>query len=856
MESYDGDVMEPRVKRKGSMLKKTFKAIGKVKPKFKKNKNLNHNMELLNSCGSLDFDLSAGEDDDDSSSSLENGDEEVDGDGDVSSDENEDGNELEKSSEREHPRDDKEDITSTNTNTEHEATRVVTPMNHRSGSSADESDDTPPSSPETPPSRRASRLAQPSMMNIVAQLDANDVTSEILENNEKTKTPKRSSTRSSRKSGSGKKSGGSRSPVPPTGTPKSRSRKPGQAPAASFHHPENSSSPGPRSPRKEPASPKMEMSSCSPRASHSELKLSTKSLIQDLPLHLPNCIPEEGEDDDDDDDDDDDNNNKDDEGNGESLKRLSVAFGDDSAMGGYFAKLQEIKHKDPAKPHSFSTPMEQSPSVSKPGSARELGKGKDDNKGSRSFKPSKNIKKLLGLKRAESTHEKSTASKKGGNIVPESKDEAAKLMLEFSTMLSSKKVSVDNGDRPMKAHTTRPTRTFVFDETDDESTSSEFPEIPSEKRTSLSDIRRMMDTSKEGPQALTKHQSSSRKSSHHDSRSTKIPRDGLNRRLSIEKPNVDVDKNKSSQAVQKTEKGGQSPTDVTDFPTNPQATGIDENDKPTNNPSPAKTSTDEKLLSPRSSRKHRIRTTKKIISDDSGGNKKSTSTTGESSTKNVAKELEELLDIRQTPSASQAKPRQRGTSSSPTNDDVGENGEETEASSKKENSSSRGAARSRKTHCRQGDKRQATGTQSRSEGRAPDVIEDASQAVNKRTETVESGNLAKDSDYSSPRRRSRKVDLKGRASPEMKQHRAPRASDRKMSPDRLVCTISVGLPSVPRGPRLVACKNIQNKVLPSRRRRVGVVHHWQNPLKRASFRTYSQTTVSTVCQQMAAARCL
>ena len=55
------DGVEDRVAptRRKSMLKKTMKAIGKVKPKFKKSKNKNLQMELMNSCSSFDdFDLS------------------------------------------------------------------------------------------------------------------------------------------------------------------------------------------------------------------------------------------------------------------------------------------------------------------------------------------------------------------------------------------------------------------------------------------------------------------------------------------------------------------------------------------------------------------------------------------------------------------------------------------------------------------------------------------------------------------------------------------------------------------------------------------------------------------------------
>jgi hypothetical protein len=736
----DGDaIMEQPIKQRKSMLKKTFKAIGKVKPKFKKNKNksLSHNMELMNSCGSFDFELTAED--------LE--DEDVDDD-DFSGDDEDEDAELEESAPNKSdildPPDHQEDATNNS-----EGPRVATPLN-RSDSADDDEEIT--CSPQSPPSKETSKLKE----------EKNNITPRAPETSgqDNMKSTRRSS-RKSRKNGSEKKSG-SRSTIPP-GTPNSGSRVSGQALA---------------SPSQKNVSPSRGKESVSPtetsgtKSGHSEERAIPRFLIQGPPLHLPNCIREEREDDDDED-------------NDESLNRLSKAFGDNSAMGGYFAKLQEIKHKDPAKPHSYSSrPAEQKIAVAKPSSERDLGKTKEE-KGSRHFKPKKNIKKLLGLKRTQSTHEKSTAPRKEDTTIPKSKDEAAALMLEFSTMLSANKV--DGGDRPMKAHSARPTRTFVFDETDgdgDSSISQEFPDIPTEKRTSLSDIRRMMDSSKgaaqSGPSQITRHHSSQRPT-HDDSRSTKTPRE-LHRKASTEKPATGMEETKSL-ILKKTEKDSESPSSVADVPMNSQATPIEEI-KQAPSPPPA---TDEKLLSPRS-RRHRSRNMKKVPSDSSEVVKKESSSIGKCPM-TVTEELEELLESKQTSLESSGRSRRSASTAKSADETVHDNGEATETAPKKENASSQGASRSRKGQRRPGSKRESVNPQSQTASSS--AQEGADQAV-QNSDTGGDGSLAKDRTT----RRSRKPDLKGRASPEMKNHRSPKSNkeDRQKHDARSASTSNIGRP--------------------------------------------------------------
>jgi hypothetical protein len=221
--------------------------------------------------------------------------------------------------------------------------------------------------------------------------------------------------------------------------------------------------------------------------------------------------------------------------NEESLLRCSEAFSNDSALGGYFTKLQDLKQKEPQKPESWNAPKDKSSNLSgnhdpiglvlssgdadislpsnlnielgkgskKPNSAKNSIDGEGDEAQNKKehggFKTPKRIKKLFNLSKSPSKDSsKNTPKEKNkestktlSDAGDTSKDEAVILMEEWSNILSPM-----NRESPKKSQ--QPQRTRNLDDVNDpkDPPSEEFPEIPTEKKTSLSDIRRMMDACK------------------------------------------------------------------------------------------------------------------------------------------------------------------------------------------------------------------------------------------------------------------------------------------------------------------------------------------------------------------------
>ncbi len=401
--------------RRKSMLTKTFRAIGKVKP-FKKKKC--PQMELMNSCASFDFEAESSDADDDDCFENEDDDiekvqEEEETEPEAVTGKNAQVDEL-------YSRDDKAE----DDEVIHDMIRTITPT---------ESEDVPSSAESTPQSRQHCEVSS-----------ENEV----------------STLRTSRRAGNKRsaKASHSRSPVPRQHS-NSKSRKSGHLTRA----------PDPKVVLDARSSPKLVDSPVveSTSVCHNE----------DQSLRIVDDVNEHSD---------------------EPLRRCSKAFADDIAMGGYFARIQDKKNKDTGKSQSWKASADHSTSTLKQTSAHNLSSPIED-KRRRTFIPSRNIKKLFGLKKADIEDNenipKSPKSPKRRSE-PSSKDEAAKLMLELSTMLSANK-KIDRDERPMRSHTSRPSRTFVFDEADDDGSTQNFPEIPAAKKTSLSEIRRMMETSKE-----------------------------------------------------------------------------------------------------------------------------------------------------------------------------------------------------------------------------------------------------------------------------------------------------------------------------------------------------------------------
>jgi hypothetical protein len=176
--------------------------------------------------------------------------------------------------------------------------------------------------------------------------------------------------------------------------------------------------------------------------------------------------------------------------NEETLKRCSEIFATDSGMGGYFAKIQDLKQKDLALSDKSGNSADELDGELL--TEEEHAKTNDN----RAFKTPKHIKKLFGgIKRSSSKDAEKSPKEKATNLIkPElnvgdSTDETTKLIEQLSSMLSP---SMRTERKRVKSESTRNTRALDVED----SPIKYFPEIPTEKKTRLSDIRRVMEESR------------------------------------------------------------------------------------------------------------------------------------------------------------------------------------------------------------------------------------------------------------------------------------------------------------------------------------------------------------------------
>lgn len=377
--------------KRRSMLAKTMQAIGKVKPMFKKGSKKNQ-MELFNSCDSLDFDISEIED-------------------------------------RAHETESDEEDTENSS----ESADILVPVQpiHE-----------PPSSqePDLEDSKDEVEAAAPKA--------ANPTTPEPKEH--KTHKPKK--TRSTKETDSPRKR---LSPKPsPMRSPTSKLQ--------SRREPQEES-------ENDASNRRSQRGVASRRLS---LDLVVKEIDEKDKENRKNDAKKESED---------------------SLARLSLVVGDNDGMGGYLSKLQSIKTNAASKPH------EQSDSA-----AVEL-RGVDETKGEKSNGSSskaKKVKKLLGMSRSSPRTTKNTVKEP----IPSPNDEEHQLMMQLTTMLSPKidERPTRKESRLSQALASRKSNA-ADDYVDDDEESEAFPEIPTEKKTSLSEIRRMMESTKKNEKQAQIH---------------------------------------------------------------------------------------------------------------------------------------------------------------------------------------------------------------------------------------------------------------------------------------------------------------------------------------------------------------
>ena len=289
--------------------------------------------------------------------------------------------------------------------------------------------DSPQTTPANQPVVQQNMLKGPSMMNI------NSIVEESSTSKDATTSP--------RKSGHSRKS---RSPVP----------KKGKVPS----NPKKSSNVSPDSKKRDVVS-KSKPEKFSPKTQSSQ-RLSSEDLnASTLSLGLPEHVSGQANEDNDD-----------------SFLRCSEVFRNDSALGGYFSKVQGLKGKD---------------DKNKSAVVGDADGNDEENKHVESPKTPQHNSKSQGRVKLFFKTNRTSPKESGGNFESTkassdaSKDEAALLMEELSNMLQP------TIERPSPKKSSRKVRTIDYDE---EGTSEEFPEIPTEKKTSLSDIRRMMDACK------------------------------------------------------------------------------------------------------------------------------------------------------------------------------------------------------------------------------------------------------------------------------------------------------------------------------------------------------------------------
>lgn len=525
----DQEVGSP-AKRK-SMLSKTMKAIGKVKPKFKKSSKKNFQMELHDSCDSDAFNLS----------DLDKSDDDSDGENSNNEAEEENGQKIdviEELPDNEEVGENSEGHISMSW--ERKGRSTPSPATVKEGSSHRENYilNSPPS---TPTSLKRSRRKGSEEISADAPATPTSV-------NHQSGAPKPSRRRSMhRKSGP-------RSPAPKSVT--SPRQKILEHVSQAIDRTDDRHSSGRRTPSSQSKRTVEGGELVSPKVSARLLVQGPQEQQQQHEQQQPHSPhPEEKIED-----------------SEESLKRCSMVFGDDSALGGYFAKLQDLKQKDPTKPASYHvrTGPDSTTEPLKHQSAHNLGKGVED-KTNRNFKPSKNIRKLFGLNRSTSKDDskESPSADKAANSNSDYKDEAAKLMLELSTILSP-----GSAERPVKSYTTRPSRSLHvgginLEEDEDDDATQEFPEIPTAKKTSLSDIRKSMEASKvdqPGSRSNTASiQNSTKKGTTESSRGPRPQQQNAQRRSSIDNSrSTRRDDSDRLTSPRKPPKNSNSPTSVTD----------------------------------------------------------------------------------------------------------------------------------------------------------------------------------------------------------------------------------------------------------------------------------------------------
>jgi hypothetical protein len=502
----DDDMGIATTTKRRSMLKKTMQAIGKVKPKFKSGKSKNTKMELFNSCSSFDFDLEHVEEDSDGSSTVSQAEddekppEKIPGEPDIPEDLEQEEDENVKSEELGNIKSSKESD---------DERRLEQPASA-------------PSTPLVQPKEKLQRSTGNDIISMQVNSGALQLDSGSSNASKGTVTLADVASSSPKKPSSTRKSGVSRSPIREKSTiprPKKLMRSPVPEKRRVVAAPKKA----PASPRPNPVESTQKGSELeSPKASSRSLSASMLAieLIENLPPQHE--IPEDRV-----------------EENEESFKRCSLAFENDEALGGYFSKLHDLKQKDPVKPQSWNPPRDRNAHAQgnrtsvrhvlntgegsvefgkgskhpNPGEDSQNFEGDNDNSQNKeekkatahgsSFKTPKRIKKLFSLKRSSSKDSDENSPKenmKSNKTLPDKVDssqhETAQMMEELSIMLSP---TNRHSPKSKKSDKSRHVPTIDDGEDaddDDDSPSEDYPEIPKEKKTSLSDIRRMMDASK------------------------------------------------------------------------------------------------------------------------------------------------------------------------------------------------------------------------------------------------------------------------------------------------------------------------------------------------------------------------
>lgn len=198
-----------------------------------------------------------------------------------------------------------------------------------------------------------------------------------------------------------------------------------------------------------------------------------------------------------------------------ALAKCSHTFASDSIVGDSVTKAQELSQKNtftsPQKPQSYHAPSSKKRSARfKPRSDLNLGRSTSDQERSRRTASSKMIEKSNeGKKKPSAPKPKMFTSSRGSEV--DSADKTTQLLLALNEFISVGPVQSKVAGNPTNPRAGQQDRSFTLDE-DEESTSLEFPDIDSAKKTTtLRDIRQMME--KEGDDTLPKSRRSIAKKS-------------------------------------------------------------------------------------------------------------------------------------------------------------------------------------------------------------------------------------------------------------------------------------------------------------------------------------------------------